>query len=194
MTDWNERYRSDDLPWETGRVDVQLTSVITDFDIKPCRALDFGCGTGNNAIWLAEQGFKVTAVDLSSLAIEKARDKTDDVLNVKYLAADILQDTFTESPFDFIFDRGCFHSMPTLEDKKNCARRMHSVLDSDGLWLSLIGNADQDEREVGPPRLTATEITTVMEPFFEILILKSSKFDSNQDEPPRSWVCLLKKR
>jgi SAM-dependent methyltransferase len=42
-------------------------------DLTPGRALEFGCGMGANAIWLAEQGWQVTAIDFSSAAIEKAR-------------------------------------------------------------------------------------------------------------------------
>ena len=41
--------------------------------LKPGRALDIGCGAGGNAVWLAEQGWQVTAVDLSDVAVEKGR-------------------------------------------------------------------------------------------------------------------------
>ena len=42
-------------------------------DLTPGRALDIGCGTGGNAVWLAKQGWQVTAVDYSEVAIDKGR-------------------------------------------------------------------------------------------------------------------------
>ena len=45
--------------------------------MEPGRALDLGCGTGTNAIWLAQHGWTAVGVDFSALAIESARRKTD---------------------------------------------------------------------------------------------------------------------
>lgn len=58
---WNERYLKGDLPWETGRVDCNLEHILHEHAIEPCSALELGCGTGNNAIWLAKRGFTMTA-------------------------------------------------------------------------------------------------------------------------------------
>ena len=41
--------------------------------LTPGRALDIGCGTGVNAVWLAKQGWQVTAVDYSEVALEKGK-------------------------------------------------------------------------------------------------------------------------
>ncbi|MCH8870025.1 MAG: class I SAM-dependent methyltransferase, partial [Chloroflexi bacterium] len=41
--------------------------------IPPGRALEIGCGTGGNALWLAKQGWQVTALDFSTVAVDKAR-------------------------------------------------------------------------------------------------------------------------
>ena len=65
---WEERYRKGETPWDTGHPSTELQRVIREEKIRPCRAIELGCGTGNNAVWLAQQGFDVTAVDLSSLA------------------------------------------------------------------------------------------------------------------------------
>ncbi len=45
--------------------------------VAPCRALDLGCGTGSNAVFLAQHEFDVTGVDYATSAIEKARQKAD---------------------------------------------------------------------------------------------------------------------
>ena len=74
--DWNESYAAGDIPWDSGEPDNHLVEFIRSGAVAPGRALDVGCGTGTNALWLAGQGFKVLGIDVSSLAIEKACTKS----------------------------------------------------------------------------------------------------------------------
>jgi SAM-dependent methyltransferase len=67
---WDERYRSAPLIW-SGEPNEQLVAEVS--DLKPGRALDVGCGEGGDAVWLAERGWRVTAVDISSVALERAK-------------------------------------------------------------------------------------------------------------------------
>jgi len=67
---WNERYRGSELVWSLGPnqfVEVELA------DLPPGRALDLAAGEGRNAIWLADRGWQVTAVDFSQAALDKGR-------------------------------------------------------------------------------------------------------------------------
>ena len=194
-TDWDERYRTGDLPWDTHRHDKHLEQIVAEYSIEPCAALELGCGTGTNAIWLAERGFRVTALDVSSVAIEMAGEKASrDGAVVEFLTADILADEIPGAPFAFAFDRGCFHSFDELSDRIVCVEGVWGSLADDGLWLSLIGSADGPAREVGPPRRSVRAIAETVEPLFEILSLRSTHFDSDLPEPPRAWECLMRKR
>ena len=67
---WNQRYADADLVWsaEANRFLVEEVA-----DLPPGRALDLGAGEGRNAIWLAERGWRVTAVDFSEIGLQKAR-------------------------------------------------------------------------------------------------------------------------
>ncbi len=59
-------------------------------DLKPGRALDLGCGSGGNAIWLAERGWQVTAVDFSEVVIDKARKRVaDSGIEVEFVVSDV---------------------------------------------------------------------------------------------------------
>ena len=71
--DWNESYRDGNLPWDTSRPSSELQRVFSGSTIPPCRALELGCGTGTNSVWLAQQGFEVTGVDLAPLAVKRAK-------------------------------------------------------------------------------------------------------------------------
>src|SRR5262245_7159572 len=104
-TDWNDRYRDGNLPWDTGQPSSELERVLSRNAIQPCRALELGCGTGTNSVWLAEQGFEVTGVDLAPLAVERAVKRAQAArVNVHFLVADVLQLPDLNGPFEFFFD------------------------------------------------------------------------------------------
>jgi len=67
---WNERYRAKPKIW-SGKPNPQLVREAG--GLKPGKALDLGCGEGADAIWLAQQGWTVTAVDVSAVALERAQ-------------------------------------------------------------------------------------------------------------------------
>ena len=70
--------------------------------LKPGRALDLGCGPGGNAVWLAQCGWQVTAVDFSEAAIEKARDRAaDQRVHVEFVVSDVTLYRPT-GPYDLI--------------------------------------------------------------------------------------------
>ena len=68
--EWNRRYAGSELLWtaEPNRFLVAETE-----SLPPGRALDLACGEGRNAVWLAERGWEVTAVDFAEVGLEKAR-------------------------------------------------------------------------------------------------------------------------
>lgn len=190
---FEEKYQAGYMPWDHGMPDPNLKEIVDRFQIAPCPVLDVGCGTGDNALWFAAHGFEVTGCDLSETAIRMAREKPGtECLNLS--VQDILRNPYPEGSFGFIFDRGCFHSVSGDESRSRFVELAAAMLREGGLWLSLIGNADEPMREIGPPQLTAAEVVTSVEPFFEILLLESGFFGSDQDEPPRAWICLMRKR
>src|SRR3954468_20682622 len=67
---WDQRYAEREQIW-SGRVNPVLASVAA--ELPPGRALDLGCGEGGDAVWLADHGWAVTAVDISSTALDRAR-------------------------------------------------------------------------------------------------------------------------
>ncbi len=193
---FQSRYETGDTPWEIGRPDFNLVNIVESLPLRPCRAMDIGCGTGDNAIWLAKRGFDTTGIDLSELAIDKARSKAKDSgVLCRFAVADFLKDEIAGGPYGFIFDRGCFHSFDSAANRERFAFRVASLLEDGGFWISLIGNADEPtDKRIGPPRRTARDIVNAVEPFFEILSLTSGHFDSDRLVPPRAWICLMKKR
>jgi methyl halide transferase len=192
---FKQRYESGFTPWDIGKPDFNLIQTVTSKSIEPCKALDIGCGTGDNSIWLAQNRFRVTGVDISEVAIEKATEKASrENVECTFMVIDFLTNKISERPFGFAFDRGCFHSLNSDEERTIFAENVADHLDENGLWLSLVGNADEKRLGQGPPQRTARDIVNAAEPYFEILSLVSGSFGSNSPNPPRCWVCLMRNR
>lgn len=72
---WDERYGSEDRIW-SGQPNPQLVDRVA--SLQPGTALDVGCGEGADAVWLARQGWDVTALDVSQVALDKAAQHAAD--------------------------------------------------------------------------------------------------------------------
>ena len=191
---WNESYASGELPWDTGEADPLLVAFVEAGGVLPGRALEVGAGTGTNSIWLAERGFDVLGVDVAPLAVEKARTKlADRTLRCRFESLDFLAGAPAGGPFDFAFDRGCFHVFDAPEERARFAARMAAALAPGGVWLSLIGSTEGPPRDMGPPRRSARDVTLAIEPELEIVELRSSQFRT-QPDPAKAWFCLSRRR
>ncbi|MFI2751994.1 class I SAM-dependent methyltransferase [Cellulomonas sp. P22] len=77
------------------------------------RVLELGCGPGRNAVWLAQQGAEVDALDLSDTALTWARERADEAgVSVRFVQADIFAWPDGHEPYDVVYDSGCFHHLP----------------------------------------------------------------------------------
>jgi SAM-dependent methyltransferase len=192
---FKERYAAGDTPWDIGKPDFNLIQTVTTTPIAPCKALDIGCGTGDNTIWLCQQNFQVIGIDASDIAIAKAKEKALKAdAACTFMVLEFLTSRIAGAPFGFAFDRGCFHALKSDKERNGFAKNVNGHLEKDGLWLTLVGNADEERHAPGPPQRTARDIVNAVEPFFEILSLISTHFGSNRPNPPRAWACLMRKR
>lgn len=129
---WEERYRSIERVW-SGRVNARLAEVAA--DLPPGRALDLGCGEGADALWLAERGWQVVAVDVSDTALRRAGEAA----SARNLASRIdfqrhdLDETFPQGMFDLISAQ-YFHS-PARLDRENVLRRAAERVNPGGVLL-----------------------------------------------------------
>ena len=193
--DWNEHYITGELPWDTQEPDPHLVDLVRAGTIQPGRALEIGSGTGTNALWLAAQGFEVTALDVSARAIEMAQAKGAGAPGrFSFLVLDFLKDDPPGAPFDFVFDRGVFHVFDEADDRIRFASRVASMLHPQGSWVSLIGSTEGPERDHGPPRRSARDIANAIEPALHITRLQSTWFDADIPTRARAWLCIAQPR
>jgi len=189
---WNESYASGQLPWDTGDPEPLLVEFVTSGGVAPGSTLEIGAGTGTNSIWMAERGFDVLGLDVAPLAIERAQGKIDGRdLRCRFAVWDILAELPPGGPFQFVFDRGCFHVFDEADERERFAARVAAALAPGGVWLSLIGSTEGPPRELGMPRRSAREVAAAIEPAMEIVELRSTEFG---DHHANAWFCLSRKR
>lgn len=191
--DWNQHYAVGQLPWDIGVPDKQLVAVVDKGIIAPGRGLEIGCGTGTNALWLAQRGFDVVAVDVAPLAIEAARKKAPAGARCEFSVLDFLIDDPPRAPFDFVFDRGCFHVFDADETRARFAARVATLLQPGGQWLSLIGSTEGPPSE-GPPRRSARDVMNAIEPALEIVELHTFFFEAHIETPAQAWCMRARRR
>jgi SAM-dependent methyltransferase len=192
---WNERYEKGQTPWDTGQPSGELQCVLAELPIRSCRAIELGCGTGASAVWLAEQGFEVTAIDLSPLAIDTARRRAEEAgVNVRFLVGDVLAPLLEPSGlFDFFFDRGCYHVV-RRENVSAYVEALRRLTGTGTLGLVLAGNV-REPHEPGPPTVSEEQLRSELGVLFDIVRLREFRFDQVEPSGLRflGWSCLLRR-
>jgi SAM-dependent methyltransferase len=129
---WEEHYGERERVW-TGRVNVQFADVVS--ELPPGRALDLGCGEGADAVWLAERGWDVVAVDISETALGRAAQEASSRgvgHRIDFIQLD-LSDTFPEGSFDLVSSQ-FLHSTVRLDRPRILAQAAEAVR-PDGLLV-----------------------------------------------------------
>lgn len=134
--DWNDRYAAEELLWgaEPNRFVAEELR-----DVPPRgRALDLACGEGRNAMWLAKLGWAVTAVDYSTVAIERARRlAAEQQVDVEWIEADVIR--FAPAPAAFQLVIVAYLHVPETS-RRTVLAHAASALGPDGT-LFMIGHA-----------------------------------------------------
>ena len=191
--DFADRYARGETPWDSGKPSEELRRVLKAEIFTGSSVLEFGCGTGTNAIELARHGFAVTAVDSVDQAITVARDKARAAaVDVDFRVADALRDDLG-GPYDILFDRGVYHCLRTV-DLKAFQEFLKKATRTGSWWLSLAGNA-KEATDPGPPVVSEEEIRAELGPLFDIFELREFRFTTNQgDFRPLGWSILMRRR
>jgi len=144
---WNERYAGSGLVWsaEPNRFLVAETG-----GLAPGRALDLACGEGRNAIWLGERGWRVTGVDFSDVAIEKARQfAASRGVEGEWIAADLRDYVPAAAAFDLVL---VFYFHVGADVRRPILRAAASAVADGGTFLLVGHDSTNLEGGYGGPR------------------------------------------
>lgn len=192
---WNQRYATGSTPWDSGLPSKELQLILSESGIGPCRVLEVGCGTGTNAILLAQQGFDVTAVDLAPLAIRQAKTKAKEAgVEIIWVCGDVCALEKPAVPYPLVFDRGCYHCIRRDVDVSKILQTYERVTTTGSRLILLTGNASEG-REHGPPGLVEDDLRRELGSLFEINQLRPFRFeDAGGVEGPLGWSCVATRR
>jgi cyclopropane fatty-acyl-phospholipid synthase-like methyltransferase len=114
-------YRLGFKPWDSGIPPPELKELIEGPQArKPGKALDLGCGTGTNVIYMAQHGWQVTGVDFVPRAIAMAKEKVSAAgVSPRLVVGDVTRMTELGigDGYDFVLDLGCLHGI--AEDRRD---------------------------------------------------------------------------
>ena len=117
FTEYDKRYHTEDYYWGLSPNHLCYEIMCLKPPTKPYKVLDIGCGEGKDAVFLARNGYHVTAFDISEQGLSKAREFADHCgVKIDFFKADI-RDFRLETDFDIIFSSGVFHYLPQEKRK-----------------------------------------------------------------------------
>ena len=168
---WEQRYSEDNIPWDLGKPYKQLVDYVN--ENRPSRALDVGCGTGTDAIYLAQNGFNVSAIDISGEAVRIAETKAQKAeVSIDFRLSNVLDMPFEDGTFEFTHDNGCFHSFEGSSSEesnwKTYVKEMHRVMKPRARYLMKCFS----EEPSNPHRLSQKTIRQYFSGNFNILYMR----------------------
>jgi len=194
--DWDAIYREGTPVWETGEPSAELIRFLDEKRIGRGSALDVGCGTGADAIYMVRRGLEVTAVDSSPTAIERARVRAEqeDALP-RFVLADIFEFAQGAGTFDFVYDGGFYHYVRHIElDRYLDALWRVTRPGSYYMTLAAAPAAPGDPIEGSPPPVTKRQLYNELGRLFEVVRLEQIRMPSPilPDGYP-AWSCLMQR-
>ena len=135
--DWDRAYAegTHEHQWDTPWSSPELAGYLAGAVELPRTALDLGCGTGGDAVYLAERGIATTGLDISPVALEHAATRAErSGVDVTWLVGDVLDLPVADASIDLATDRGCLHHVPH-EDQATYACEVARILRPGGRLL-----------------------------------------------------------
>jgi SAM-dependent methyltransferase len=129
-------YRLGITPWERDEVPARVREIGAEF-AQPGRVLDVGCGTGRDAVYLAQRGWSVTGVDAVPRALAAARERAAAAgVQVEWVQGDVtrLEELGLDGGYQLVLDRGCFHGLPD-DGREACAHGVNMLAAADATLL-----------------------------------------------------------
>lgn len=178
-------------PWDIGRPQKEFVALSRQGEITGS-VLDIGCGTGDNALFYADEGHEVVGIDAVPAAIAKAQKKAAGRPGVRFLVLDARDLLTLERTFDTVTDCGFFH---TLSD---AARPLYvdtlaAVLPPGGRYFMLCFS-EREPEGYGPRRVSQQEIRKSFRNGWIINSIRPAVFEANtRAEGSRAWLSSIRK-
>jgi cyclopropane fatty-acyl-phospholipid synthase-like methyltransferase len=185
-------------PWDIGRPQQAFIEVA---DQVAGSILDSGCGTGDNSLFFAGRGHKVTGIDFLEEPINRAKTKASERgLTATFLVMDALALNELPELFDSIIDCGLFHVFSD-EDRRRYVDGLATVLKPGGR-LFLLCFSDEEPGTQGPRRVSTQELNDAFPSGWIVESIQPTRFEVIPDLKdmvfseggPKAWFVVVRKR
>ena len=179
-------------PWDIGAPQPEIVR-LADAGHMAGSVVDIGCGTGENALFLASRGHDVLGVDSAPTAVDQARSKASERGSAaRFVHGDVLDLSFIERSFDTAIDVGCFHVFGD-DDRPRYVASVGGILRASGR-LHLLCFSDAQPGQNGPRRLSEGEIRTAFAAGWVIEEIRAARFATLLGpEGAQAWSATLRK-
>lgn len=181
-------------PWDIGRPQGAFVRLAEAGEIQG-NVLDIGCGTGENALYLAARGHDVWGVDLSPTAIEKATAKAQRRgLRATFRVLEAFDLPRLDRMFDTAIDSGLFHTFSD-DERLRFVSSLGEVLRRGGRYFMLCFSEKEPADWGGPRRVTQAEIRTTFREGWTVERIREARFESNfHTDGGRAWLASITRR
>ncbi len=187
--DFEASYRDGDAPWDIGRPQGEIV-MLAEAGLIVGSVLDIGCGTGENALYLAGRGHAVFGLDGSNTAIERARQKAAErKLVAQFHAWDALELKRLRKSFETVIDVGLFHVFANA-DRRRYAESLAEVTAS-GSDLFILNWSTEEPPGPGPRRVDEYEIRDAFRSLFATMEVKPALFERLGAPPAKALLARL---
>ena len=193
---WDDSYAGDvPAPWDIGRPQPAFLR-LAEQGLLAGRVLDSGCGTGEHTLLAAAHGADATGVDVSGLAIRRARDKAAERgLVARFEVGDALRLADLGLTFDVIIDSGVFHVFDD-EDRVRYVASLASVLRPGGhCYLACF--SDRQPGTWGPRRVSQDELRAAFSDGWAVASIEAATFEVNEARigasSVQAWLAVLER-
>ena len=192
---WDDYYKETDvqsMPWYKKNLDHDLENELKSNNYDCGNFLDLGTGPGTQALQLSKFNFKVTGTDISPSAIEKAKKLS---IKIDFVVDDILNSKLPDEKFDFILDRGVFHTFD-ISQRPQYVKHIHRILSPNGiLFLKCMSIEEKNLPNNGMPhKLSKQEIREHFSDNFDIQKIEDSVFQGTLEIEPKALFAVLEKK
>jgi SAM-dependent methyltransferase len=183
-------YRNGVPPWDIGRAQPTIVG-LAEQGLIAGDVIDVGCGTGENALYLASRGLGVVGVDAAPTAIAQAQEKERRrATGATFVVADALGLEGLGRTFDVAIDCGLFHTFSDA-DRVRFERSLHGTLRAGGRYV-LLCFSEHQAGAVGPRRVTQAEIRATFATGWTVDSIVAERFAAQlPGDGAHAWLGLL---
>ncbi|WP_373511266.1 class I SAM-dependent methyltransferase [Persicitalea sp.] len=190
---FNLSYRFGFAEWDVNKPQPDLIRLVEEGKIAGKTILDIGCGSGDNAIYLAQKGFQVTGLDYSDKGIEVAKRRAaKENVTVKFDVADAFNLSNINQQFDIVIDYGLYHNID-MDKMPLYLENIRQVLKTGGQFIIQAFGEKSPKQKFAPRQVSETEIRNEFSQNWTVLEIREAVYHATTEKQIHAILAIIQK-